>query len=255
MLTIDREKCIGCNQCCRVCGGVVLSMSEDGRAQYKGAGCIGCGHCVLTCPAGAITLALPEAVAAAPRTALEKAIVTRRSVRHYKAAAPDREVIRAALETARWAPNSRNQQLVGWSVVLGKPAVDALIAQGRAWSQANGKNRGMFRLYDQDIDLISGHAPCLIFAWIRESAINPEVDCAIAMATAELLLREKGLATCWGGFVTRLVAGAPELRAFAGIPEDAKLCCTLMVGIPDEHYEGIPARPAAEIVWRTDATF
>jgi nitroreductase len=82
-----------------------------------------------------------------------------------------------------------------------------------------------------------------------------EVDCAIAMATAELLLREKGLATCWGGFVTRLVAGAPELRAFAGIPEDAKLCCTLMVGIPDEHYEGIPARPAAEIVWRTDATF
>lgn len=248
MITVNKEKCTGCGECCRVCAGLVLKM-EDSCPVYAGKGCIGCGHCEAICPAGAIELTAyhmePE-----PSSELEKLIMTRRSIRHYKSDAPDKAIIEHALNTAQWAASSKNQRANGWSVVLGKDKTDALLEAGLNWCRENKVNRGMVRMVECGFNLVTCGAPCLIFAWIDESAINHELDCAIAMSTAEMILHEQGLGSCWGGFVTRLVAGSEELRALAGIPGGAKLCCTLMVGTPDEEYSSIPTRPEAKIVWK-----
>lgn len=249
MIKINADKCIGCSECVRVCAGLVLSM-QDKLPKYAGRGCMACGHCVSTCPSGAIELDLTAAIGLEPDNELEKCILGRRSIRHYKPDTPDRAIIEDALQKAQWSPNSKNQQKRGWSVVLGKDQVERLLADAIELSRANGKNRGQVRLYDSGVNLVTCNAPCLIFSWIDESAINHELDCAIATSTAELMLGAKGLGTCWGGFANRMFSASPEILALSGIPEGARLCCSLMVGYPDEHYSDRPDRPSATINWR-----
>lgn len=248
MVNIDKEKCTGCGNCRRVCAGLVLRM-EDGFPVYGGRGCIGCGHCQCACPTGAITVQADYA-APQPASQLEELIMSRRSIRHFKPDTPDKSLIEDVLNKAQWAPSSKNQRSNGWSVVLGKDKTDALLSAGMEWCRANGKSRGMVRLYDCGVNLITCGAPCLIFAWIDEGAINHELDCAIAMTTAEMMLHEHGLGTCWGGFSTRMVALDESLRILAGIPQNARVCCCLMVGFPDEEYTALPERPEAKIIWR-----
>jgi len=248
MISINKDKCTGCAQCTAICAGLVLKM-EEGFPVYSGKGCIACGHCEALCPAGAITLDA-SLTAAEPAHELEKLIMSRRSIRRYKPLTPDRDIIENALNKAQWAPSSKNQRLNGWSIVLGKDKTDALLEAALDWCRENKVNRGLVRLVECGYNLVTCNAPCLIFAWIPENAINHELDCAIAMCTAEIMLHKAGLGSCWGGFVTRLVASSPELKELAGIPADARVCCTLMLGIPDEEYTVIPHRPKAKIIWK-----
>ena len=247
MISVNKDKCIGCGECTKVCAGLVLKM-EDGLPVCAPRGCIFCGHCEAICPTQAISME-GDFISPAPATDLEKQIMYRRSIRRYKADTPDKQLIQEALDLAQWSANSKNQRKNGWSVVLGKDKIDALLNACMDWCRENKVNRALVRSVECGINLITCGAPCLIFSWIDESAINHELDCAIASTTAELLLRQRGIATCWGGFITRLVNASPELLAMAGIPEGVRLCCTLMAGIPDEEYPAIPRRPKANIVW------
>ncbi len=53
-ISVDREKCIGCESCVAVCPAGAMEMA-DGRAQVQEEQCISCGACVSECPAEAIT--------------------------------------------------------------------------------------------------------------------------------------------------------------------------------------------------------
>ena len=46
---IDRDKCIGCGECVRVCPSQTLEM-KDGKAVVTGVRSIACGHCVCRLP-------------------------------------------------------------------------------------------------------------------------------------------------------------------------------------------------------------
>ena len=52
---IDREKCIGCETCKKVCSCDVIRMDQDHKAyiKYKNE-CIVCLYCEIDCPVGAI---------------------------------------------------------------------------------------------------------------------------------------------------------------------------------------------------------
>jgi len=54
MLTVDRDKCTGCNICEKVCpfGAIVV---VDGKAQVQDT-CTLCGACVTSCPVGALSI-------------------------------------------------------------------------------------------------------------------------------------------------------------------------------------------------------
>lgn len=55
-LKIDREKCIGCGKCQRLCPMKNISLDTDGSCAKAGARCTMCYRCVSRCPAQAITL-------------------------------------------------------------------------------------------------------------------------------------------------------------------------------------------------------
>ena len=48
-VTIDKDKCIGCETCVSICPVGALSM-QDGKADVKESDCISCGACVGECP-------------------------------------------------------------------------------------------------------------------------------------------------------------------------------------------------------------
>lgn len=53
-VSVDREKCIGCESCVAVCPVGALNM-EDGKAQVDADTCISCGACINECPVEAIS--------------------------------------------------------------------------------------------------------------------------------------------------------------------------------------------------------
>ena len=53
VVTVDKEVCIGCEECTKACPAKVLKM-EDGKAQVVGDDCLGCQSCEMVCPVTAI---------------------------------------------------------------------------------------------------------------------------------------------------------------------------------------------------------
>lgn len=53
-VTIDQEKCDGCECCIDECPSDAIEL-VDGKAHLKEDDCCDCGSCVEVCPTGAIT--------------------------------------------------------------------------------------------------------------------------------------------------------------------------------------------------------
>lgn len=53
---VDKDTCIGCGECARVCPTAAIAVREDHKAAIAQDNCIGCGECYTHCPTKAVTL-------------------------------------------------------------------------------------------------------------------------------------------------------------------------------------------------------
>ena len=250
---VDLTRCVGCGVCVRACPLGVLELSEGHAAVNARRHCMECMHCAAACPVRAITWGglSPEALyVPTPEDPVVRAVMTRRSTRHFRPDCPDRALLARVLDAAEYAPSSKNEHKNRWTAVLGKDKTDALIDPVVAWGEANGRPE-LKKQRERGINMITCGAPCLIVGHIPMTANNPEGDVVIAMTTAELLLARAGLSTCWGGYLKRAIAGTPALRRQLGIPDGDLVAGVLMTGWADgEHYINVPWHRPADISWR-----
>ncbi len=226
-----------------------LHMTEDGPAAGKGK-CMECYQCAAICPRQAVGRDGESVIVPPPEDALEKLIMSRRSVRHFKTEPPDKALIQWALQRAGYAPSGKNEHLNRWTVVYGKDRVEIIRERALQHCREAGEAPELLFFAKRGLDLLTCGAPVLILAWSPDDCLNPVVDPAIAMETAELLLVSRGLGTCWGGYLRQVAGHCQELKAMLGIPEGASMKACLMTGYPDDVvFPNIPRRPEPDIIW------
>ena len=188
-----------------------------------------------------------------PEDEILRLIMTRRSVRHFKPEAPEKEDITWALDMAQWAPSGKNRHPNQWLVVYGKEKCDAVY---HLIVDTCEKQQMLPQLVAQrkkgNHDSVTCGCSTIIFSLMpddRFGELTGDADGIIATATAELLLHHMGIGTCWGGYITFLANKMPELKQALHIPEKMHVACTLLCGISDEIYHNIPWRDHAKIQW------
>lgn len=55
-VTVDEEKCVGCEECVDVCPVDVYEMQDGKSVPVNAEECLGCESCVEVCEAGAISI-------------------------------------------------------------------------------------------------------------------------------------------------------------------------------------------------------
>lgn len=259
MFTCDAEKCIGCGSCVRVCPMGYLKL-EDGRpAPRERRRCISCMHCAAACPKRAVhfdELPLGADYPPVPENELERLVKSRRSVRKFSPEPPERGDIQWALDCAEYAPSGKNIHANRWTVVYGREQTASLTQMVLDVCREKSVAPELPKLFEKGTDLICCGAPCMIVGWSPDDTLNPVVDPAVALATAELLLVSRGYVTCWGGYLRQVSDEDAALRARLGVPDGCRVRCALMVGLPGaERYPNIPYRPEAAIEWRDSTNF
>ncbi len=257
MVTFNPDKCVSCGQCAAVCPTHHITMSESGPIIHDNRSCLMCMHCTAACRPRAISfgeIAPFEQYPFKPEDKLIKRIMSRRSIRHFKPENPDMEDITWALDIAQWAPSGKNRHATKWLVIHGKEKCDALYnfvvdicaETGRMPSLAAQRAKG-------NHDSVTCGCTTILMAVVPDGSNDgvltetADTDAAIAMTTAEMLLNETGLGTCWGGYLTAFSNQLSELKEYLHISEGYHVACTLLCGYPDEHYFNVPWRPKAQI--------
>lgn len=255
--TIDTAKCIQCKKCVKDCPVLII----DGKTEYpeikagKESMCLACQHCLAVCPTGALSIwgknpedsvaVTKEPVAPAKLAELYK---TRRSTRKFKKEPLDAALLQDLLETAAYAPTSKNENSVHLSLVDSPETFDkvrALVYDGIKEAAAAGRipenlsylNNFQAVWESKGIDVLFRGAPHLLISSTPKDATNPVADACIALSYFEIYANSNGIGTLWDGFAKAAISVmSPAIQEQLGVPADHVLGEVLIFGTPAIRY-------------------
>jgi len=153
-------------------------------------------------------------------------IMSRRSIRKYKAEKVPQETLERILEAGRHAPSATNEQ--PWHfIVVTDPKLKEKLSTGR-W---NG-------FVKDSAFAVVGCA----YEGTAHSRKWSAVDTAIALQNMVIAAWSLGIGSCWVGDFQELV-----VKELLKVPKDWRIVSLISFGYPDETPDATPRKPLKEI--------
>lgn len=280
---LDKEKCVSCGSCIKVCEGLMLTMDEErhpsilGDESWEERGCWGCQHCMAVCPTGAISVMdkdpqdsvlPPTGDTAAMMDALVR---NRRSCRRFIQKPVEDDVVNAILSAAANAPTGGNRQFVEYTVVtdpevmadlrkLTHTRMEELAAEGKYPFEFGKAFYDFLIESEKEVrpdDMIFCSAPNLFIAHQEtEPGSVWEMDnlseCAVADTYFELLCAAYGLGAVMMSTSVGVLDMIPEAKKMLGIPENHCIPMVVGFGYPEIKYPRAVQRDDGTAVYRVN---
>ena len=303
IMKVDPEKCTQCGLCILNCPFKAWEKGEGDvprlKSEYE---CFSCYNCMAACPVEAISIVepyhvdtgfwktephpLPARLPLEPKdaegnpdqwTAIEEAVMQRRSVRNFKEDPVPEPLIRRVLEAGRFAPSAGNCQPWKFVVITDRELISQMdealfeAISGIYYTYLDDeKVEGLApmvegepgpKLFDPRVVLggmgfisrkyapVSLNAPAVILIAGDQRAISgPELHTGICVQNMNLVANSLGIKSCWVGFYVVLEM-LPALKEKLGLAPPWTILMGLVMGYPKFRQEGIVPREFRPVTW------
>ncbi|MBR1567255.1 MAG: nitroreductase family protein [Oscillospiraceae bacterium] len=259
---VDKEKCIGCGLCVKVCPGGILHLNEQQKCEmdeidsFGWNGCWKCEHCLAVCPKGAISIfgkqrsdSLPPVKAETAAPVLDALIANRHSCRRFLKRDVAPEIIDGMLQMLGNAPNGGNKQQVEFTLIddraqmntfrrLAYTEMDRLADEGVYPAGFDKPSYEDMKRWEKTVrpEMLFCDAPYLLIPHAPLGKGEPVEDVNIAAAYFELLCASRGLGCVMMTFPKDALKNMPEIQALLQIPEEHYVGVMLGFGWPEIRY-------------------
>ncbi|MDO4647216.1 MAG: nitroreductase family protein [Eubacteriales bacterium] len=259
---VDRDKCIGCGQCIKVCPGAVLEMDKDNKPVMKEFdafgwnGCWKCEHCLAVCPVGAISIfhhkpeeSMTQLPVKETAPVIKSVIANRHTCRRFIDKDVSADVVNELMDLLANAPNGGNKQQVEFTLIDDKDAMkefrdlaytrmDELATEG---IYPEGFDKASFedmKRWEKTVrpDMLFCGAPHLLIPHVPLGKGEPVPDAIVASAYFEILCNGMGLGCAMLTFPLGVLNTMPEVKKMLNIPEDHYIPMLLAFGYPEIKY-------------------
>lgn len=268
-LHIDRNACIRCQRCIRVCPSNIFRLAEDRSVSvHRIENCILCGHCAAVCPQNAVVHSVfpPEKIHRIDRESLptpqQLLLLTRarRSHRAFTGQPVADELLETILEAAHRAPTASNRQEVDFTLItdpdilkavsrltvegfaaivrlVGNPLLRPLIRRLHPDAiEALPKFRRLVERFSQGDDrILRGARAMILFHTPKENRFGCQ-DANLAYQNASLMAESLGVAHFYTGFVCAAAARDKKNRLARLLGIQGTIHAGMALGMPAFPY-------------------
>jgi len=301
-MEIDAENCTGCGLCILNCVTRAWEMGDDDVPYLKeGYSCLSCYNCMVACPTDAMSIVepyhvddgfwktIPEPLPARPPleprdaegnlseyTAIERAVLERRSVRNYKNKPVPDTLIRRVLEAGRFAPSSGNCQPWKFIVVKDQGMIDemdefiAQVVEGvhNTYMDDEGVKAlegmvagnptppsdprmmvgGFGPVARREIKPSLGAPVAIIMGGDPRAIGGPQLQLAIAGQNMSLVANSLGIRSCWVGFYA-FFNQFPDMMKKLDLEPPWMIISGMVLGYPKFKQDGMVPREYRPVTW------
>ena len=242
---IDREICIRCQHCTRVCPlGALSAETEQDYPVYNPESCIACGHCAAVCPTDAISLDMAGLRLHQPNSGLatmsspvngsdfQELIMQRRSIRAYD---QDRVVskpeVLQLLAAAAQAPTGGNRRNICFKLYTPQETseMERLAQDYYVHETENSWLKDLILTRNYQVLLGAPSVLCLY----ADPAIS-DFDCGLLSQNLLLMGHSLGLGLCCNGIFKRACFHSPKMQNLVRLEagSDWSLRMAFSIGYP-----------------------
>jgi nitroreductase len=149
-----------------------------------------------------------------------KTILNRRSTRSFKQEQIKDEELQTILETGRYAPSAMNQQPWHFTVIQNKETLNKINEICKEVFQSSGIKAYEDRAKSENFSIFY-NALTYIIVTGDETAIAPQIDCALTLGNMFLTAESIGIGSCWIHAITQIfnTDKGIALKKELGIPD------------------------------------
>lgn len=270
IVNVDTEKCIGCGMCVKDCSRACITL-ENKRAIVNQTLCNECSHCSAVCPQNAITMPQydqNEIVAYnvddydIDPNQLLNFFKTKRSIRQFKKAEVEIEVIEKIIQAGRYSPTASNRQANRYIIlkdklnevreVALKTLFDIAMDNKTDFTGIEAYKTAWINMYngylEEKKDRLFFDAPMVMVVVSSDKTNFAQVSGDIAAQNMELMANSFGLGVCYIGFLSKAIEENPKLREIMEIKENEKFIISMVMGYPDVQYFRTVNRKKADYI-------